>query len=196
MNPPRTRTAGPFLDRATLVVAAADLADRDGWSNLTLSRVAADVDRHISSLYSHVDGLDELRREISLLAVDDLADVVHAAADGRSGAGALESIARAQRDFGRAHPGRLAAVRDRIGVDDPEFRRRALRLAQPVRVVLASFGLDDERVARAHVVFSATVRGLVAPGTAPGTTDDDEVLHTAVGLFVTAIGTGEWPAAR
>lgn len=194
MTAPRTRTTGPFLDRATLIATAADLADRDGWANLTLSRVAEAVDRHVSSLYTHVDGLDELRREISLLAVDELADAVWAASVGRAGADALESIAHAQRDFGRLHPGRLAALRDRIGIDDPEFRSRAWRLALPTRTVLMSFGLDEDRAARAHGVFSATIRGLVAPGTPPGVGDDDATLRTAVDLFVTAIGSGEWPS--
>jgi len=182
MTASRTRTTGPFLDRATLIATAADLADRDGWSNLTLSRVAEAVDRHVSSLYTHVDGLDEL------------ADAVWAASVGRAGADALESIAHAQRDFGRLHPGRLAALRDRIGIDDPEFRSRAWRLALPTRTVLMSFGLDEDRAARAHGVFSATIRGLVAPGTPPGVGDDDAALRTAVDLFVTAIGSGEWPS--
>jgi AcrR family transcriptional regulator len=70
----RARTAGPYLDKATLVRAAADLADRDGWSRLTLSKAAESVDRHVSSLYTHVDGLDDLRRQIALLAIDELAD--------------------------------------------------------------------------------------------------------------------------
>jgi AcrR family transcriptional regulator len=62
------RSTGQFLDRDTLVATAADLADKIGWTELTLSKVAEAVDRHVSSLYSHVDGLDALRREIAVLA--------------------------------------------------------------------------------------------------------------------------------
>lgn len=189
----QSRVTGPFLDRVTLIEAAADLADVVGWSDLTLSRVAEAVDRHVSSLYSHVDGLDALRREVAVLSVTELADVVWAATVGRSGAEALTKIAEAERDFARAHPGRMAALRGHLGADDPEFREQAKRIAQPIRTVLASFGLTDQQVIIGHRVFSATVRGLIEPGTPLGAAEDDIALQATVTLFVTALESGNWP---
>lgn len=188
-----TQTAGPFLDRETLVLAAADLADETGWNELSLSRVARIVDRHVSSLYTHVDGLDALRREVAVLAVTELADVVWEATVGTGGADALTAIAEAERDFARAHPGRMAALRSHLSADDPEFRQQAQRIALPIRTVLASFGLDARQVAVAHRVFSAAVRGLIEPGTPAGTSDDDVALRATVTLFVTALESGIWP---
>ena len=187
-------TAGPFLDRETLVIAAADLADEIGWNELTLSQVATTVDRHVSSLYTHVDGLDALRREVAVLAVTELADVVWEASVGTGDAHALTAIAEAERNFGRAHPGRLAALRSHITNDDPEFREQAQRIALPIRTVLKSFGLDERQVAVAHRVFSAAVRGLIEPGTPAGTADDDIALRATVTLFVTALESGTWPS--
>ena len=187
----QSRVTGPFLDRVTLIEAAADLADVVGWNDLTLSRVAEAVDRHVSSLYSHVDGLDALRREVAVLSVTELADVVWAATVGRSGAEALTEIAEAERDFARAHPGRMAALRGHLGAADPEFREQAI--AQPIRTVLASFGLDDQQVIIGHRVFSATVRGLIEPGNPLSAADDDIALQATVTLFVTALESGNWP---
>jgi len=194
----RARTAGPFLDKATLVRAAADLADRDGWSRLTLSGAALAVDRHVSSLYTHVDGLDALRREVALLALDELADEVWRAALGRSGGDALAAIATVERDFSRAHHGRIAAINAHAGSDDPEFHSRGARLAEPIRATLAGFGLDDAQVAIAHRVFSAAVRGLSqAPAeTAGDRRVADDALTQTVELFVTALGSGSWPRVR
>ncbi len=189
----QSRVTGPFLDRVTLIEAAADLADVVGWTDLTLSRVAEEVDRHVSSLYSHVDGLDALRREVAVLSVTELADVVWAATVGRSGAEALTKIAEAERDFARAHPGRMAALRGHLGAADPEFREQAKRIAQPIRTVLASFGLTDQQVIIGHRVFSATVRGLIEPGTPLGAAEDDIALQATVTLFVTALESGNWP---
>lgn len=186
-------TAGPFLDRRTLVIAAADLADTEGWNELTLSRVAGTVDRHVSSLYTHVDGLEALRHEVAVLAVTELADVVWEATVGTGGAEALTAIAEAERDFARAHPGRMAALRSHLGSDDPEFKAQAQRIALPIRTVLASFGLDARQVGIAHRVFSAAVRGLIEPGTPAGTGDDDIALRATVTLFVTALESGTWP---
>ena len=189
----QSRVTGPFLDRITLIEAAATLADVVGWNDLTLSRVAEAVDRHVSSLYSHVDGLDALRREVAILSVTELADVVWAATVGRSGAEALTRIAEAERDFARAHPGRMAALRGHLGVEDPEFREQAKRIAQPIRTVLASFGLTDRQVIIGHRVFSATVRGLIEPGTPLGAAEDDVALQATVTLFVAALESGNWP---
>ncbi|CAB4594116.1 unannotated protein [freshwater metagenome] len=189
----RTRTAGHYLDRDTLIATAADLADSIGWNELTLSKVAEAVDRHVSSLYSHVDGLDALRREIAVLAVTEIGDVVWEASVGRSGSDALTAIAEAERDFARRHPGRMAALRGHLGADDAQFREQATRIAQPIRTVLTSFGLNTQQVAIAHRVFSATVRGLIEPGTPLGRADDDIALEATVALFVTALESGNWP---
>ena len=67
-----------YLDRDDLIRIAADVADRDGWNNLTMSSVAKEVDRHVTSLYGHVDGLEGLRREVQLLVFDELADALSA----------------------------------------------------------------------------------------------------------------------
>ena len=195
MTPARTRPAGPFLDKATVVRAAADLADERGWSQLTLSRVAEAVDRHVSSLYTHVDGLDALRREVALLALEELADEVWRAALGRSGRDALMAIATVERQFSRDHPGRIAALNAYAGVSDPDVSARGARLAEPIRATLAGFGLDADRVAVAHQVFSAAVRGLVSTEahTPAGAAEVDDVIVQTVDLFVTALESGTWP---
>lgn len=187
------RSTGPFLDRTTLIEAAADLADSGGWNELTLSQVALVVGRHVSSLYSHVDGLDALRRDIAVLSVTELADVVWEATVGRSGTDALTAIAEAERNFARAHPGRMAALRSHLGAQDQEFDEQAKRIALPIRTVLASFGLDDRQVVVAHRVFSAAVRGLIEPGTPLGAAEDDAALRATVELFGTALESGNWP---
>ncbi|MEX1217334.1 MAG: TetR/AcrR family transcriptional regulator [Acidimicrobiales bacterium] len=187
------RTQGPSLDSETLVVAAANLADAEGWSGLTLSRIAESVDRHVSSMYSHVDNLEALRREIALLAVTELADVVWEATVGRSGAEALAALAKAELGFARTHPGRMAALRDYLGADDPAFRDQAQRIAKPIRTVLKSYGLNEQQVAVVHRVFSATVRGLVEPSMPLEQSIGDATMQSAVALFVTALEGGTWP---
>ena len=77
-----------------------------------------------------------------------------------------------------------------IGIDDAEYRRLGQRLAVPIRTVLSSYGLDEDRTSTAHSIFSATVRGLVEPGVG-----DDATLESAVDLFVTALDSGAWPPA-
>lgn len=178
-----------YLDRDTLVRAAADLADREGWSALTLSAVAKEVDRHVSSMYAHVDGLPGLRRAIAALALDELSDRVWRAAIGKVQGDALLAIADVYREFAIAHPGRVAAIATERDPDDEEVRARAIRLAEPVRATFKSFGLDDDRAAVAHRVFSATVTGFTRSST------DVDDFHQAVALFVAGLSAGTWPTS-
>jgi AcrR family transcriptional regulator len=175
------------LDREAVVRSAAELADRAGWSAVTLSQVAKDVDRHVTSLYAHVESVADLKREVGLLALDQLADAVGRAAMGRVRADGLQAIADVYRDYAIAHPGRvgaMVALRD----GDPELTARGLRLAEPIWATFRSYGLAQDQVVLAHRVFSATVTGFVGRG------GSDEDLRQAVALFDGALSAGVWPA--
>lgn len=173
------------LDREAVVRTAADLADSEGWAAVTLSRVAKEVDRHVTSLYAHVESLADLQRQVAVLAIDELTEQVWRAALGRVEGEALRAVAAVYRDFGRDHPGRSDAI-VHAGLDD-EVADHGRRLAEAVRAVFRSFGLDDERAAVAHGVFSATVLGLVR-------TDRGHVtLEDAIALFEVGLASGEWP---
>jgi AcrR family transcriptional regulator len=181
-------TTSRFLDRDAVVRAAADLADREGWAAMTLSQVAKDVDRHVTSLYAHVDSLAGLRRAIALLALEELSDNVWRAALGKVKGDALQAIAEEYRAYAIAYPGRTAAIIAEHDTTDSELAAKGTRLAEPVRATLRSFGLDDRRVAVAHHAFSATVDGFVHTGR--GKDDFDQ----AVALFVLGLSSGAWPA--
>ena len=184
------------LGRDKLVAAAADLADREGWLNLNLSRVAKEVGRHVTSLYSYVDGLEGLRREVTLLALDELGQTLWQAALGRSGPDALVAIATVYRDYARAHPGRTEALTTFQDHDDQEIRSRAQHLGEPVNAVLRSLGLDEHQVIHAHRVFFSTLRGFTITETSAGfrlPVSVDDTFEQLLTLFVEALSNGAWP---
>jgi AcrR family transcriptional regulator len=178
-----------------LIRAAADVADRVGWADLTLSEVAKQVDRHATSMYAHVDGLDDLRREITLLSFDELSDAVWRAAMGYVQEDALERIAIVLRSFCEDHPGRAASIVLTEHGSDPEQVRKAERLAEPTHATLRSFGLSEPQVVHAHRIFSATIwgftqgeRGGLLPSGAA-----DETFGQLLALFNLALRSGMWP---
>jgi AcrR family transcriptional regulator len=179
--------SGESLSRRDVVRAAADLVDRDGWAALSLAGLARQLGRHASSMYAHVGSLDALRKEIGLLAAEELAEKVWTAVLGKVGADALSSIASEYGAYAAAHPGRTAslAATDR---DDPDFAAGMVRLHQPLAATFRSFGLDDEQATAAHQIFGATINGLVNTGGA-------DQLDRAVALFVVAMSTRAWPPA-
>jgi AcrR family transcriptional regulator len=186
-----------YLDRGELIRVAADVADRDGWMHLTMSSVAKEVDRHVTSLYGHVDGLDGLRREVRLLALDELADALWEAALGRSRDDALVAILDVYRTYLRDHRGRSESLGPTADDDDPEVRRRGERLVEPIYATLRSYGLDDVAVVHGQRALSAIVRGFgasEAAGQYGRPRDADATFAQIRLLFVTALASGTWPA--
>jgi AcrR family transcriptional regulator len=176
---------GESLTRDDVIRAAADLVDRAGWQALSLAGVARQLGLHATSMYAHVSGLEDLRKGVSLLAAEELADRVWSAAMGKIGAQALAAIALEYESFAAAHPGRTASLAA-IDRGDFDFAARMTRLHQPLAATFRSFGLDDDQAASAHQIFGATINGLVNTGGAA------ELDH-AVALFVAALSTGAWP---
>src|SRR5215470_15101957 len=99
----------PGLDEATVLRAAAELVDAEGWDALSLAKLAEALGVRTPSLYNHVAGLDGVRRGLAVLGVGELRDRMAHAAIGRSGAEALLAIADAYRRFAKEHPGLYAA---------------------------------------------------------------------------------------
>jgi AcrR family transcriptional regulator len=194
-----TRTAptgsGRTLTRAWVVGVAAEIADREGFGAVTLSRVARELGCHVTSLYTHVDSVDGLRREVARLAQEELADQLWRAALGRATADALRALADVYRAYSHEHPGRSEALRGNERDHDDDWIAGSQRIAEPIRAVLASFGLDERQVVHAHRAFSAAVRGFAA-SEASGmyvTGDVDETFRQIVELFVRALSDGTWP---
>jgi AcrR family transcriptional regulator len=56
-----------------VTAAGPDLADELGFAAVTISELARRLGVKVASLYSHVNGSDDLRTRIALLALDELA---------------------------------------------------------------------------------------------------------------------------
>ena len=89
------------LTRAVIATNAAQLADESGWDQLTLAAVAARFGVRQPSLYKHVAGLTELRRDVSVLSGRELHEELTAAAIARSVADAIAAISEAYRTFAK-----------------------------------------------------------------------------------------------
>ena len=87
------------LTREQVVAAAAEIADHDGLGSLSLATVASKLGVRSPSLYSHVDGLAGLRRQLTLHASWLLAAELAERVEGLEGTEALRAIAEHLRSF-------------------------------------------------------------------------------------------------
>lgn len=156
------------LSREAVVRIAVDLADGGGptgFADLTLAKVAAQAGVATPSLYKHVGSLAALRREVSVVAVDDLNRVMTDATVGLAGPDAVEALAHAMRDFARSRPGRWAAAQAAPDPDDPEDAELSAAADRSVRTVAAAlqgFDLPADRTVDAIRSVRAGVHGFVS----------------------------------
>ncbi len=144
------------MDNETVVVTAAELADRDGLDSLTLTKVAKELGISQPALYRHVDGYDDLIRSLGLRGRQVLADALTSAAVGLAGQDALRAMGNAWREIVRLHPGLYAATDRYPCADDPELEEAVERIVHVLSQGLASFELtEDDRVHAARSLRSA-----------------------------------------
>ena len=149
------------LDRARVVAAAASLADERGLAQLSLAAVAQELGVRTPSLYNHVASLDGLQHEVCLLALEELAGRLSAAAVGRSEAGALHALASAYRAYALEHPGRYAATL-RSPAQDEALAGASARVLGVVTDALRGYGLEGDDEVDAVRALRAALHGWVS----------------------------------
>lgn len=151
----------PPLTRPSLVAAAADLADREGFDVVTISAVARQVGVKPASIYSHLKDLAALLDGVHELALGELADLIAGGIAGRSGRDALAALGQAHRDYAREHPGRWSAMQRPAG---PEVAgsAAALRIVEYIWAVLRGYDLPANELVHATRFVGATLNGYLA----------------------------------
>jgi AcrR family transcriptional regulator len=132
------------LTRARVVEAAGALADEVGLEELSLVDLAERLGVRKPSLYNHVAGIGDLRRELALVGLRELGRSLSRAAAGKAGDEGLFALSEAYRAFVKQRPGLYeATVRSyRLSdPDNPELGAAESEALEPVLAVLASCGI-------------------------------------------------------
>ncbi len=159
------------LDRATVVEAAAALADEVGLEQVTLARLAERVGVRTPSLYNHVDGLEGLRRQLALLGTRELGYRIGRAAVGKTADEAVVAIAHAYRSFVKERPGLYAATVRSFRLSDPvdpELQAVEREVIGVVLDVLASYRLRGDDALHAVRGLRSVVHGFATLESAGG----------------------------
>lgn len=149
------------LSERDLVVAAARIADRDGFEAVTVSAVARALSVQPASLYSHVRDREALLGGVHRLALAVLADRIGEAVAGLAGRDALAALANAHRALARERPGLWAALQRRAGAETVGSSEAA-RVATLMLAVLRGYDLPEHALVHATRFVGATITGHLA----------------------------------
>ncbi|MBQ1084029.1 TetR/AcrR family transcriptional regulator [Nocardiopsis sp. B62] len=182
------------LTPVVVTAEAASLVDERGFDSLSLAALAKRLGVATPSLYKHVDGLDGLRREVSLLAVGELAERLRSAATGRSGPDALRALFDAHRRYALEYPGRYVSIQRAPAPTDTEARATFARPVEVIAAVLRGFAIPERQMVHTIRALRSAVHGFVDLETHGGfglPEDVDESYAVLVEGFVRALD--NWP---
>lgn len=143
------------------------MADAAG-GEVSLAELAAKLGVRTPSLYNHIAGQAELRREMALLGLRDLHDRMMRAAVGKSGDDALRAVADAYREFGRERPGLYSTTLRAADPEDAELIQLSDEIVSILVTVMASYGLEADQAIHAIRGIRSMLHGFVSLEAAGG----------------------------
>lgn len=149
------------LDRATLLQAATEMADEHGLESVTLASLAQKLNIRSPSLYNHVNGLPDLRRELALSGLAKMEARFETVLPGASGDEVLHAFSRAYLDFARQHPGLYEAVQRAPDTEDHELSEAGGRVVSLVVRVIETYGLHGDAAIHAVRGIRSVLHGFV-----------------------------------
>ncbi|MBP2651014.1 MAG: TetR/AcrR family transcriptional regulator [Firmicutes bacterium] len=150
------------LDRQSIVIAAAKIADLDGLDNVTLAAVANLLGIRKPSLYNHVNGMPELRGLLAIRGTTELKTTITEAVIGKAKADAIHAMAEAYRTFARQRPGLYRAIVSSPDRNNNELQTAITSLMSIIRTVLKPYSLDDNDNTHTARALRSLMHGFVS----------------------------------
>ncbi len=182
---------GP-IDKALVVKTAAVIADNEGIDEVTLTRVAKELDISQPALYRHVDGYDDLIRSLGLEGRQVLVEALTSAAVGVAGDDAVRAMGHAWRQLVIERPGVYAATDRYPCAGDEELEAAVDDVIDVLGLALAGFNLDStDQVHVARTLRSAFhgFANLEAGDGHPRPHDLDDTFEHLLDLLIAGIRT-------
>jgi AcrR family transcriptional regulator len=138
------------LDFKKVIQTGENLANREGFYAVTIASLAKELNVRPPSLYNHIKGLEELRKELALSGLQQLYHLLKSAVEHASAEDAVYQLSKAYVSFVRKSPGiyeATATVAPRI--KDEEVQRASDNIVFLVLDVLKLYQLPENEALHA-----------------------------------------------
>jgi AcrR family transcriptional regulator len=174
------------LTRDSVLDAAAAIADAEGLSAATLTRLAGKLNVRPPSLYKHVDGLAAIQRGLALRGLLEATARLQRATVGKAGDDAIFAFASAYWQFARERPGLYAASLRAVKPGENDLAAAGEALIGTLLAILSGYGVKGDDALHAIRGLRAIVHGFVSLDAAGGfrlKLDLNESLRRVLGAF-------------
>ncbi|WP_168123718.1 TetR/AcrR family transcriptional regulator [Paenibacillus sp. HB172176] len=150
------------LDRGTIVAAAAELTDELGFEEVTLALLARKLNVKSPSLYNHMNGLPELKEQLTLLGLERLNMQLEQGIGEKSGKEGVLKAANAYLTFADQHPGLYTLIQRSPSGDSTRLQALSGEVVDRMIAVLEPYQLDE--ASRIHAVrgFRSLLHGFAS----------------------------------
>ena len=178
------------VDLTRICEAASALANQHGIDGLSMTDLARALRIRTPSLYSHVAGLEEVKRMLALYGLAELEREAVRATMGKAGPDAVRGLLNGYRDFARKNPGVYAATLPTAPREDVEWRAAADRVTQTCLAALQGFRLKGPEAAHALRAMRSLGHGfasLESAGAFKGPLDRDQSFAWLIESFIAVL---------
>jgi AcrR family transcriptional regulator len=182
------------LNRAKIIQAAAELADKTGSGFVTLQSLAKALGVKMPSLYNHVAGQEDLQQSLAVHALERSKAILLSASVGRSSEEAIIAICDAYRAFAHRHPGLYRAMLRVPEPNEKELRATNEAILQLLVRVLSPFRLSEEAAIHSVRAWRAMLHGFVSLemlGAFRKSPERNASFQRMVGVFLSSLGREE-----
>jgi AcrR family transcriptional regulator len=147
------------LDLPKLIQAATEIADTLGLEAVTIASLAQKLKIRSPSLYNHVNGLPDLRRQLALSGFAQMSEQFTSTLAGKSGDDAIRAFSYAYLSFARAHPGLYQAMQRAAAPDDKLLQEAGREVVGMAINALEGYGLRGDAAIHAVRVMRSVLHG-------------------------------------
>ena len=178
------------VDKQRLTEVAIELVNRNGLENLSMNELALALGVRTPSLYSHVDGLDAVKRLLALHGLEALDRRITHEALGKASADAVRAVFHAFRTCALEAPGVSAAALPTPPHDDAEWNVAKDRIVETLLKAMSGYGLEGGEEIHALRGLRSIAHGFVSletSGAFKNPVDRDESYEWLIGSFITSL---------
>jgi AcrR family transcriptional regulator len=146
----------------TVLTAAVNIVEKQGFSQLTIQKMASSLQVKPASLYNHISGIDEARFQLAHYTLEKMEAGLRDTAVGYSREEALKRIALAYRHFGLKHPELYKAFINSANSEDKDIEEAKQSVVRVFYQVLEPYSLDYETKVHFTRCFRSSLHGFVS----------------------------------
>ena len=149
------------LNKEMIVEEAVGLIEETGYRDFTMRDLAARLDVKASSLYNHIDGIEEVKSAIGLKSIKMMNSALAEAVKGKERDEAVKSAARAYRTFAKEHPELYETIVEIPMSGDNLLFKECPYSLQPLADVISEYPVTKEALLSSFRYLMSAMHGFL-----------------------------------